>query len=74
MSDREQFSVTELTLVGNFGVENRLFSGSAAPTIGDWRRGDIVFNSAPAANGTIGWVCTTAGRPGTWKTFGPIAA
>jgi hypothetical protein len=31
-------------------------------------------NSAPTAGGNIGWVCTTAGTPGTWKTFGAIAA
>jgi hypothetical protein len=47
---------------------------SAAPTVGEWAQGDIVYNNAPAASGTIGWVCTTAGTPGTWKTFGTIAA
>lgn len=35
--------------------------------------GDIVYNSSPAAGGNIGWVCTAAGAPGTWKTFGAIA-
>ncbi|MFA6125431.1 glycosyl hydrolase family 28-related protein [Sphingomonas sp.] len=47
---------------------------SAAPTVGEWAQGDIVYNNAPAASGTIGWVCTTAGTPGTWKTFGAISA
>lgn len=47
---------------------------SAAPTSGTWRVGDIVYNSAPSASGTIGWVCVTAGAPGTWKTFGTIAS
>jgi hypothetical protein len=47
---------------------------SAAPTGGTWKVGDIVWNSAPTAGGTVGWVCTTAGSPGTWKTFGTIAA
>jgi len=47
---------------------------TAAPTTGAWLRGDTVWNSAPVAGGTIGWVCTTAGTPGTWKTFGAIAA
>jgi hypothetical protein len=32
------------------------------------------FTTAPAAAGNIGWVCTTAETPGTWKTFGVIAA
>jgi hypothetical protein len=47
---------------------------SAAPTTGTWVVGDIVYNSTPAASGNIGWVCTTAGTPGTWKTFGAISA
>lgn len=47
---------------------------TAAPTSGRYAVGDVVYNSAPAAGGTIGWVCTTAGTPGTWKTFGAISA
>lgn len=47
--------------------------GTAAPVTGTWVVGDIVYNSAPVAGGTIGFVCTTAGTPGTWKTFGAIS-
>jgi hypothetical protein len=46
---------------------------TSAPATGDYIQGDIVWNSAPTAGGTLGWVCTTAGNPGTWKTFGGIA-
>ena len=46
----------------------------AAPTTGAWRRGDRVFNSAPVAGGTAGWVCVAAGSPGTWKSIGTIGA
>lgn len=49
-------------------------SNSAAPTTGTHARGEIVFNSAPSAAGKVGWVCTTAGSPGTWKPFGVIDA
>jgi hypothetical protein len=45
---------------------------NAAPTTGTWARGDIRFNSSPSAGGKVGWVCTTAGTPGTWKAFGVI--
>lgn len=48
--------------------------GSAAPVAGTYYVGDILLHSAPAASGNIGWVCTTQGTPGTWKTFGAIAA
>jgi len=46
--------------------------GTAAPTSGTYEQGDIVYSSAPAAGGYIGWVCTTGGTPGTWKQFGAI--
>jgi hypothetical protein len=49
-------------------------SGSAAPVAGAWAVGSRVIHTAPAAGGNIGWVCTTAGTPGTWKTYGAIAA
>lgn len=46
---------------------------NAAPTTGAWNVGDIAYNSSPTAGGYIGWVCTVAGTPGTWKTFGAIS-
>ena len=46
----------------------------AAPTTGAWAVGDKLFNMAPTAGGSEGWVCVTAGTPGTWKTFGAISA
>jgi hypothetical protein len=52
----------------------RQVGGIAAPTTGDWVRGDIVFSHAPVAGGSVGWVCTVSGTPGTWKTFGAISA
>lgn len=48
--------------------------GTAAPTTGEWTRGDIRWNSEPSAGGVIGWVCVTTGTPGTWKEWGLINA
>jgi hypothetical protein len=48
-------------------------SGAAAPIAGTYAVGDIVFNTAPAAGGIIGWTCTAPGTPGTWKSFGPVS-
>ena len=45
---------------------------AAAPTVGTWAVGDIAHASAPATLGFIGWVCTAAGTPGTWKTYGAV--
>jgi parallel beta-helix repeat protein len=49
-------------------------AASAIPSSGTFQVGDVVFHSAPAPSGNIGWVCTTAGSPGTWKAFGTISA
>lgn len=46
--------------------------GTAAPSGGTWRKGDIIYNTNPASASFIGWVCTVAGSPGTWTTFGSI--
>lgn len=43
-----------------------------APTTGTWRRGDKVLIDDPSAGGYIGYICTTAGSPGTWKGYGAI--
>ena len=57
--------------VGNYRVVRY---GTAAPTTGPHAAGEIVFDSMPdAGTGFIGWVCTVAGTPGTWKTFGAIS-
>lgn len=47
---------------------------SSAPSSGTWVAGDIVLNSAPAANTTPGWVCVTGGTPGTWKAMALLEA
>lgn len=54
--------VTDISqvLVG-INQQNKIIYGSANPTIGAWLNGDICYNTAPTASGTIGWVCTTAG-------------
>ena len=52
---------------------NTVSFGSAAPTQGEWRRGDRVYNRAPAVGAASGWICTVAGTPGTWASLGNLA-
>lgn len=59
---------------GNINTSLVRMLDSAAPVTGTWAVGDIVYNDTPTAGGFIGWVCVTAGTPGTWKTFGAISA
>jgi hypothetical protein len=47
----------------------------APPSAGGWDDGAIIYASDSIATpeGNIGWICTNAGTPGTWKAFGAIA-
>lgn len=46
---------------------------TAAPTTGTYAVGDFIRNSSPSEAGSspnkyvvLGWICVTAGTPGTW--------
>lgn len=52
---------------------SRQYSGSAAPTAGTYRVGDVFWNTVPTlANPVTHWICTVGGTPGTWKPGGWI--
>jgi len=64
------------TIKATFSVEQfstiyapRVEYGAAAPTGVDrtYYVGDRMINSAPAIGSAPGWICTTAGTPGTWQ-------
>lgn len=58
-----------------FGLRRTIInSASVVPAAGTHKQGDEVIFRNPAAGGSRGAICTTAGTPGTWKTFGAIAA
>jgi len=46
--------------------------GIAIPVSGTYKQGDIIYNGNAIVGGYVGWVCTVAGTPGTWKQFGLI--
>jgi parallel beta-helix repeat protein len=56
------------------GSTRSVYTGTAAPVAGTYRAGDRVEYPAPVAGGFMGVVCTVAGTPGTWKTYGPVSA
>jgi len=68
--DTPNTSATNIT----YAQDNVRLISNAVPAVGTYARGDIVYSSEPSAGGVIGWVCVTAGTPGTWKTFGTIAS
>lgn len=59
------------------GVPVRLSTTADAavpPDLADAEPGDIKFNTAPTAGGTVGWVCVGQGAAKQWKRFGSIEA
>lgn len=67
-------SDNEINRAGLASAPPREAWGTTTPASGYWQRGSRIWNIAPSASGTAGWICVTAGSPGTWKTFGAIAA
>ena len=66
-----------LSIINKYGNVGTMYPAllylGGTPGYGAWKVGDIVYNTTPTSGGNIGWVCTTAGSPGTWKTFGTIS-
>jgi len=48
-------------------LTRREYQGTAAPSTGTWKLGDIVWNNAPSAGAYEKFICVSAGTPGTWK-------
>lgn len=49
-------------------------AATTAPTTGTYEQGDVIRNRTPSEAGSpgskyvvTGWVCVTAGTPGTWR-------
>lgn len=68
LTTKSAYITTAGTIVS---VGNRRGTDTSAPTLAA-KVGEIVRHATPAAAGTMGWVCTTAGNPGTWKAISTI--
>ena len=63
-----------LAVSGSISFADKKFMvGSEAPTAGTFNTGDICWNTAPTADGYVGWICTVGGTPGEWLPFGAIS-
>ena len=52
-------------------VRSRIL-GEAAPTAGNWSRGDYVENITPDDGDPRGWLNTGGGAPGTWRPYSQV--
>lgn len=68
-------SVLEFYSQDSISIGNTMIKAGqgSIPTTGTHVLGEIVFDSSPTAGSFVGWICTVAGSPGTWKTFGAIS-
>jgi len=65
----------DITTAGAVRFQNKKFEVSEElPVSGQYKHGDIVWNSNPKPTGYIGWVCVREGTPGEWKPFGQISS
>lgn len=62
MPKREELAINTLLTPNG----NTVKFGSAAPTTGTYKVGDIVINNTPVAGAAFAWSCSVAGTPGTW--------
>jgi hypothetical protein len=46
--------------------------GTQPPDGGNFKQGDIVWNSVPQQRQFVGWICIQSGNPGIWAAFGEI--
>lgn len=56
------------------GLNRRVSYDTAAPSVGLYTRGDIIWNTLPSASGKAGWVCTTGGDAASTAVFKPFAS
>ena len=54
----------------NYLPSRTLSKKTTAPTTGYHDIGEISYSSNPSSTRNVGWVCTVAGNPGTWVSFG----
>lgn len=67
-------AVSLANAAGLLNANNSWNFASAFPSTGAWTQGTVVWNTGAAAAGSPGWICTTAGTSGTWKTMAVVAA
>ena len=56
-----------------FPQNAQLPMATQAPASGTWDQGMQVWNASAASGQPMGWVCVTAGTPGTWKAMANLA-
>ena len=62
-----------LFLGASRGNARHMTNGTVAPSSGEHGRGETVWNRNASAGAVLGWVCVSAGTPGTWVEIRGVA-
>ena len=57
-------------MASNYFNDNKIMNGTAIPTKGTFKVGDIIVNIGENNVDEPMWICTEAGSPGTWEVLG----
>lgn len=57
-------------MASNYFNDNKIMNGTAIPTKGTFKVGDIIVNIGENNVDEPMWICTEAGSPGTWEVIG----
>lgn len=60
------------TSVNDYFINNKLMIKDNIPNEGIYNIGDIIIKENQIAGEAIGWICISAGNPGTWTEFGKM--
>jgi hypothetical protein len=66
------FKVYSCKVYTNIEPEFSFLRSPTIPSTGTHSQGQIVYNSVATSSADVGWICTVAGSPGTWKSMGTI--
>lgn len=70
-NDRETGSIDTILNAYSYKANNDFnktvtITATGIPTVGTWKKGDIIMNYNPSDTSPKGWICTADGTPGTW--------
>lgn len=68
----DDFTTTAVQVLNSTNVSaQRQFSGTAVPTTGTYKIGDVTWNTNTTTVSPVShWVCVVAGTPGVWRAAG----
>lgn len=65
-------TILNATSYEHINLRNVKVYANSLPTVGSWKKGDIIINYNAQSNGIYGWECIEDGTPGTWQKISTL--